>query len=323
MLSPVQIRMQLPETIEMVVNARVSDTQSTTHVWVELLELDSEWQAQLAHLIEFARRQSGTSRSGSTFASSLLDASPSLPASEVGRRLSMGPPDPGSARSPASPPDATHASRTNLPAVRPLSQPLAPSTTRISRTNLPAVRPLSQPLNTHASRTNLPAVRPLSQPLAPSTTRISRTNLPAVHPQSQPAPSATSTSRTKLPAANAPSPPTRSTPDVPPRPTDPLELKRLLTEVAHKRYDAAIKVAQEMLRGNPGDVQAERWQNACLARLALARHEPSVACKHYEQVLLIDPNDREAREFVRTHRRDEKLNALPFGRFFTKPKGKP
>jgi hypothetical protein len=309
-------------------NARVSDAQATANVRVELVALDAAWQEQLAHLIEFARRQSSTDNGSSSFASRLLEVSRSLPPSEVARHLSLPP---------------RSASRTNLPAIQPQSQPINPGATRASRTNLPAVNPQSQPIGSNAtriSRTNLPAVRPQSQSIDPGATRTSRTNLPAVRPQSQSIdPGATRISRTNLPAVNPRSPSNapagtranpatvdvhpRPTPGTPPRPTDALELKRLLTEIAHKRYDVAIGVAQEMLCDNPGDVLAERWQNVCLARLAVARHEPSVACKHYEQVLLSDPNDREAREFVRTHRRDEKLSALPFGRFFTKPKRGP
>jgi hypothetical protein len=106
----------------------------------------------------------------------------------------------------------------------------------------------------------------------------------------------------------------------PAKPTDQQKLKLVLTNVAHKHYEAALAVTREMLAENPGDPQALRWQAMCCARLALQRGEPQAARGFYEQLLQLDPNHREAREFIRVHERDRKLNALPFGRYFTKKK---
>ena len=106
----------------------------------------------------------------------------------------------------------------------------------------------------------------------------------------------------------------------PAKPTDQQKLKLVLTNVAHKHYEAALAVTREMLADNPGDPQALRWQAMCCARLALQRGEPQAARGFYEQLLQLDPNHREAREFIRVHERDRKLNALPFGRYFTKKK---
>ncbi|HEY2732566.1 MAG TPA: hypothetical protein VGI70_01205 [Polyangiales bacterium] len=104
------------------------------------------------------------------------------------------------------------------------------------------------------------------------------------------------------------------------KPTDPIKLKVLLTEFAHKRYEIALRHVREMLEDNPGDPQALRWQHMCNARLAVSRNDPIVAADQYEMALAYDEDNREAREYVRTHRRDKKLNSIPFGRYFTKKK---
>jgi hypothetical protein len=94
----------------------------------------------------------------------------------------------------------------------------------------------------------------------------------------------------------------------------------VLTNFAHKHYDAALRVTREMLQANPGDPQVLRWQSMCNARLALARNDDTGAVEHYEQALQYGEDNREAREFVRNHQREKKLNSLPFGRYFTKKK---
>jgi hypothetical protein len=109
-------------------------------------------------------------------------------------------------------------------------------------------------------------------------------------------------------------------PTLPPKPSDPIKLKLVLTEFAHKHYEAALRVTREMLDGNPGDPQALRWQHMCNARIALSRNDIPAAVSHYELALPYDEDNREARDFVRNHHRDKKLNAIPFGRYFTKKK---
>jgi tetratricopeptide (TPR) repeat protein len=106
----------------------------------------------------------------------------------------------------------------------------------------------------------------------------------------------------------------------PARPTDKVKLKLVLTHIAHKHYEAAIRVTREMLDGNPGDPEALLWQALACARLALQRGDDDAAFTYYEQILRIDPEHREAREFVRAQQRDKKLNSLPFGRYFTHKK---
>jgi hypothetical protein len=58
----------------------------------------------------------------------------------------------------------------------------------------------------------------------------------------------------------------------------------------------------------------------CKARLAIAAKDEASATTHYEKALEYDESNREARDFVRNHHRDKRLNALPFGRYFTTKK---
>lgn len=109
-------------------------------------------------------------------------------------------------------------------------------------------------------------------------------------------------------------------PSSPAKPTDPLQLKELLSSVAHKHYGAALRIANQMLESNSGDVHARRWRALCHARIALGRNDVALAVKAYEAVLEVEPNDREAREYVKAHERAKKLESLPFGRFFTRKK---
>jgi uncharacterized protein (TIGR02266 family) len=138
----------------------------------------------------------------------------------------------------------------------------------------------------------------------------------APHERARASARATSTSDTRLKSTH----PAAPVPQAPAKPTDAVKLKLLLTEFAHKQYDAALRTTRQMLESNPGDPAALRWQHMCNARLALARSDPQTAATHYEQALQYDDDNREAREFVRTVRRDQKLNSLPFGRYFTKKK---
>jgi hypothetical protein len=106
----------------------------------------------------------------------------------------------------------------------------------------------------------------------------------------------------------------------PPKGTDPIKLKVVLTDFAHKHYEAALRTTRQMLEANPGDPHALRWQYMCNARLALTRKDNDTAADNYEQVLLYDEDNREARDFVKNHRREKKLHSLPFGRYFVKKK---
>ena len=101
---------------------------------------------------------------------------------------------------------------------------------------------------------------------------------------------------------------------------DPQKLKDLLSSVARKHYDVALRITNELLEANPSDRQVQRWRALCYARIALSRDDHALAAQAYTTMLEIEPNDREAREFLKHHERAKKLESLPFGRFFTKKK---
>lgn len=115
---------------------------------------------------------------------------------------------------------------------------------------------------------------------------------------------------------NAPPPQAAEPPPAP----DPNKIKALLSNVARKQYDAALRITNELLEANPADRQAQRWRALCYARIALSRNDNVLAAQAYETILEIDPSDREARDFLKAHERTKKLESLPFGRFFTKKK---
>jgi hypothetical protein len=237
-------------------------------VGLELADMDPERKRQIAQLLEFARWQGEQNDPNASFTRMLLEMSPSLPAAEVGYRLSLLPgKGPRSSDNPTAVAARRAAANTNSNSNRP---PETGKTDPISRQRM---RAASGPL------TN----RPPAEAAAPATQK---------------------------PAA----------PAAPPRPSDPVLLKRMLSEFAHKHYDAALRTSREMLESNPGDPQALRWQHMCDARLARARNDEAAAADHYALALPYDEENREAREYVRTHRRDKKLNSIPFGRYFTKKK---
>jgi hypothetical protein len=275
LLTALDVRLQLPEATELVLRARVvqvlSDEQAHTvgkarGVGLELADMDPDRKRQIAQLLEFAQWQGEQNDPNASFTRMLLEMSPSLPAAEVGYRLSL------------------------LPGASPRSSdnPAAVAARRLAA-------------NTNSSRS----------PETGRTEPISRQRMRAA-----------SGPLAKRPPSEAPAPVTQqpAAPAAPPRASDPLLLKRLLSEFAHKHYDAALRTSREMLASNPGDPQALRWQHMCDARLARARNDEAGAADHYALALAYDEENREAREYVRTHRRDKKLNSIPFGRYFTKKK---
>lgn len=322
-------------------------------VGLELLDIDAERKRQVMQLIEFARWQGSSNDPRASFARTLLELSPSMAPAEVGHRLSMLPGAPAGrsdsrpvmpaqtapARAPSGPVNpraeaAAAALRRSLTppggraAVRDSSVPPGMRTSSMP----PARRSSLPPQPTAAGRTSnvaLPAMSArstASMPAAAPKSSRSGTSLPAVSarsntsiPAAAPKPGRSGAS---LPAAaNSGDRPSRAPePQLPPKPTDKVKLKLALTHVAHKHYEEAIRVTREMLESNPGDPEAMQWQALACARLALQRSDDDAAFTYYEQILRIDPEQREAREFVRTHQRDKKLNSIPFGRYFTTKK---
>jgi hypothetical protein len=198
-----------------------------------------------------------------------------------------------------------------------LSPALPPAEVGYRLSLLPTPGP---PARKRESRSDNPAV---PQPTAAEQTRGSAKPDAEKTPSQQPQPEARRprrASQTSVPivvdgaAANA------SPAPAPPKPTDQVKLKLLITEFAHKHYDAVLRLARGMLEANPGDPQALRWQAMSEARLALGRSDEAAALGHYENALRYDEDNREAREFVRTHQREKKLQSIPFGRYFSKKK---
>jgi uncharacterized protein (TIGR02266 family) len=106
----------------------------------------------------------------------------------------------------------------------------------------------------------------------------------------------------------------------PPKPSDPEKVKLGLSHFARRRYDEAVQTFAGMLEDNPGDVEALRWIYVAHARACLHRDDQDGAAQAYRQALEHDESNLEARKFVREHQLKRRLNAIPFGRFFVKPK---
>lgn len=104
----------------------------------------------------------------------------------------------------------------------------------------------------------------------------------------------------------------------PPKPTDPAQVKLGLSLLAHKEFTEAIGTFEEILKGNPGDLQVQAWLHIAKARLRLKDSDEAGALAHFRQVLAVDEDNREARKFVREYSAKKRLNALPFGRYFVK-----
>lgn len=297
LLSTIDVIMQLPEATEINLRARVvhvlgpeqaSQQGKRPGLGLELIDVDPERKRQIVQLIEFARWQGASDDPKTSFARTLLELSPSLPPKELGRRLSQLP-------GPNVP---------NLPPRRGESRPITPA------------NPTPSPWPSSAVR----AARSLTPPSSRPPERLSSRPPQAGTPEATARPRRQSSQN--MPGVNVaqPSSSVSQSLPTPAKPTDQAKLKLVLSNFAHKHFEAALAVTREMLEQNPGDPQALRWQALCNARIALLRKEEAQACSFYEQVLMYDPDHREAREFVRTHQRDKKLSSLPFGRYFTKKK---
>ena len=106
----------------------------------------------------------------------------------------------------------------------------------------------------------------------------------------------------------------------PPKPTDFEKLKIGISHLAAKRFGEAIKHLQAMLDANPGDIEVTKWLLTTQARKAIASNDEKTARASYEKVLAISEDVHEARKYVRELDQRKKLEAIPFGRFFTKKK---
>jgi uncharacterized protein (TIGR02266 family) len=228
----------------------------------------------------------------------------------------------------------TGRSSATTPIVRTQTQPIArqptgplqgTSPTGRSSATTPIVRTQTQPIArqptgplTAARANSAPIARTPTGPLGP------RTGQPGERPESGPI-IGTSGVPSGLPeagGATASAPPTTPSgqPLPPPKPTDLNRLKIVMNSLAHKHLEDAAREARDMLIDNPGDPQVLKWQAICFARMAIGRDEPAAAVEYYAKVLRYEENNREAREWLKAYQRDKKLNAIPFGRYFTTKK---
>ena len=347
-LSNVELRLALPEGTEIAITARVvhvvtpeqaEQFRQVAGMGVEFIHTDAEQKRQILQLVEFARAHGDDPNASWT--RTLLENSTAMPTRDVAARLSMMP-EAGAA--------STSKSRTNMPAVQPSGSGSSPGNA--------AVRPRGQSVQLDANAIAAAAARSPSAPVRTATVPIARPATGSVtRPQTGPVTGVTRRSSASTPivrtptgpvspsgsspsnpaartpsgpasgkpsanpgAPSGPAPSQGEQPQVPPQPTDVNRLKLVLNALSHKHYEDAARLAREMLADNPGDPQVLKWQAICFARISITRNDPAGACEHYAKALTYDENNREARDYVRSFQRDQKLNALPFGRYFTKKK---
>jgi hypothetical protein len=104
-------------------------------------------------------------------------------------------------------------------------------------------------------------------------------------------------------------------------PSEPLDQEKLklgMSHLAHKRFDQAIKVFDELARVSHAEPLAHVWLALTHARIRLKQGDEAAAVEHYRKVLTRDPEHHEALKFVREFQAKKRLNSLPFGRYFTK-----
>ncbi len=314
LMSTIDIRLQLPEATAIALRGRVVHVITAEQAQrenkkagagIEFIEMDAERKRQIAQLIEFARWQGASGDPNASLARTMMEHAATAPASKPAASASTG---------------AATAAR---PAQRQAAMQTSTVTSRAAVEQDPKRSTRDGAVKTSATQDKLKntldgeqkSVHPEDQqfsvrPDADKKRSDSRSSLAAPATQSgssRPAPAANAKAASEKPAAAA-------------KPTDPTQLKVVVTHFAHKRYDQALKVVREMIAGNPGDPQALKWQAMCGARLALAKNDGKTAIQEYEKALTFDETNHEAREFVRNFYRDQRLNALPFGRYFVKKK---
>ncbi|HEX7478575.1 MAG TPA: PilZ domain-containing protein [Polyangiales bacterium] len=315
LMSTLHIRLQLPEATEIALHGRVVHVitreqaeaeKKQAGAGIEFVEMDAERKRQIVQLIEFARWQGASGDSSASFERTMMELSQQTPSTNPQSR-------------------ATPAAGTERPAQRPPSMQNSAVTSRstierdVRKTTRdgeprPAAKQDPRRITLDGEQKSIhPEDQQFSlRPDAGKKRSDSRRSVPAIPAAAVPGSSAA--------PADAAAKPVSDKPVTSARPTDPVQLKVVVTHFAHKRYDQALKVLCEMLAANPGDPQALKWQHMCGARVALTKNDGQTAVQEYEKALTYDETNHEAREFARTYYRDKRLNALPFGRYFVKKK---
>ncbi len=300
-LSVIDIRMQLPEAMEIPLRARVvhvvekeqAAENKPAGVGVEFVDLDPERKRQIFHLLEFARWQGATGDPNASLQRTMAELSRSRPPQQIGDVLPVK--SEGSV--------SKNPRKITLDGTEKHVRPGDPA----SASKNP--RKITLDGTEKAVRAG-DSKNPRKITLDGTDKAVRAPAAAASRPPGEPA-KATDAKATDAKATDAkPAGP----------PADPALLKSIMTHFAHKRYDVALKEAAGILASNPNEAQALKWQALCKARQAIAAKNEAEAAQHYEKALTHDESLREARDFVRNFHRDKRLNALPFGRYFMKKK---
>ena len=91
-----------------------------------------------------------------------------------------------------------------------------------------------------------------------------------------------------------------------------------MTHFAHRRFDQAAKVFEELVTETNGDRPAKHWLHMSRARMRLKSNDDAGAAEEYQKALESDETNHEARKFVREYSTKKRLASLPFGRYFVK-----
>ena len=343
-LSEVEVALRLPEGHEIQLKAtvvHVIDAEQAARenkragLGVQFTQIDALRKRQIQQLVMFAHEASSADNGHAILASRMFEAAASLPPSRVLEAL---PSNPAQEDAHAGASGEAHASQRAQP--RP-SQSSPRISLRAGTSTNPGERRASRKTGEDARRATAPGERRPSrrtgeqsiaddkrpprrtgEELIADDKRAARRTAEEFVPKStsqQPAAGASESPRRNSLPALEPEAAETGAPAAPKalKPLDPAKLKLGMTHVAHRRFEHAIKVFEELV-AESGDKQAQHWLHMSRARLQLKNNDDDGAANHYQKALEVDESNHEARKFVRQHRHKKRLNAMPFGRYFMK-----
>jgi len=278
-LSRIELRLQLPEGHEIVLDARVVhviDAQQAAAegkhagVGVEFVELDEVRKREIHQLVEFARWEGG---SGNTsFAKSMFEQAGSLSAADVIASLPPVPTLPKPSQPTPSRPESQPGSRPgSVPSGRPRVR-----AKRAGDTTYRSMPVVQDDLSTPSTRPRAASARPAAE-------------ADAGKGEGEESVEATDTTQASKPPE--------------PKPTDMVKLKQGMKHFARRRYHEAIDIFRGMLEDNPGDPEALKWLHMAQARISVFKEDEESAVQHYKRVLEYDEGHHEALKYVRSHGR--------------------
>jgi len=319
----IAVQLELPEGHQVMLRANVVHVIDPSRAQaegresgfgVQFIELDAIRRAQIYQLVEYARWEGVAG--GASLASRMLDIATSLPPGKVIDSLpAPGPSRPDPRRAPQ--PSVHAAANANDPRKTKPERPSSLSSSSASRATQPELpiapadsqRPQGASLRS-AQRTPLPG-SVSAPPQAGSLRNAQKTPLPGSVSAPPVAPAST-----LAPGGGGPAPASASLP--PSEPLDQEKLKVGMSHLAHKRFDQAIKVFEELARVSHAEAVAHVWLSLTHARIRLKQGDEPGAAEHYQKVLTHDAEHHEALKFVREFQAKKRLNSLPFGRYFVK-----